>query len=289
MEYDIQNIENGVKISGIHDFNIESILECGQCFRWNKNNRTDYTGVVFGRVVRIKQLEDSIEILNTSYEEFKAVWHEYFDFGTNYTEIKKQLSNNDSVMKKAVTYAPGIRLLRQPVFETLISFIISANNSIPNIKKIIASLSVLYGEKIVYKGQEYYSFPEAKMLAGANIDEMKKSKAGYRCEYIKKTAEKFVSMSINKQQLRLLDYAKTKELFMQFPGVGAKVADCTILFTGLHFNAFPVDVWVKRIMEKLYLEKEMPLKKIGEYAEKKFGVLAGYGQQYLFYYSRSKL
>ncbi|MBN1624232.1 MAG: 8-oxoguanine DNA glycosylase [Clostridia bacterium] len=286
MDYKAYMSKGNTVVEGISNFDLGSTLECGQCFRWQKNDDNDYTGVALGKAVRVVQKNDSLYFINTSVNEFQSVWYEYFDLGTDYGKIKEILSKNDPIMDEAVRFAPGIRLLRQPMFETLVSFIISANNSIPNIKRVISAMSRMWGESIIYEDKEYFSFPDAKTLANGEICDLKLTKAGYRCEYIKKTAADFDKNPFYRNDLAELGYFEARKKLMDFTGVGAKVADCTILFTGSNFRAFPVDVWIKKIMEKLYLKKETALTEINERAFLLFGDLAGYAQQYLFHYAR---
>ena len=282
--------KNGITVlRGLRNFNIETILECGQCFRWEKNNENDYTGIVGSKVIRISQKGDSAEFIGCTLNDFNEIWHRYFDMETDYGLIINTLSADDEVMRTAAGFAPGIRILRQPLFETLISFIISANNSIPNIKRIISALSSMYGEKIIFGNREYYSFPDPEVLAGVGIEDITRSKAGYRSQYIKKTATAYAKDPITVAMLKNMGYAEAKKKLMEYAGVGAKVADCTLLFSGSFTNAFPVDVWVKKVMEELYLKEDTPIKKISEYAIDKFGNLGGYAQQYLFFYARSNM
>ena len=286
MDYKVY-MDNGNTVDeGIRHFDLESNLECGQCFRWEKNDHNDYTGVAEGKAVRVVQKNDTLVFVNTPSDEFETTWYEYFDLGTDYGKIKEILSENDSIMAEAVGFAPGIRLLKQPLFETLISFIVSANNSIPNIKRIISAMCKRWGKGFIYDGKEYFSFPDAKTLAAGEICDLKLTKAGYRCEYIKKTSADFSKNHINVEMLSNMDYGEARKKLMEFTGVGAKVADCTILFTGANYRAFPVDVWIKTIMEKLYIKKETAMSEINEKAYMLFGDLAGYAQQYLFHYAR---
>lgn len=287
----LQIIESGndTIVNGLENFYLESILECGQCFRWDKNEFNDYTGIVGNKAVRITQRGETAVFFNCTRQDFLDFWSGYFDMETNYGEIIERLSENDDVMKKAAMFAPGIRILRQPLFETLITFIISANNSIPNIKRVVASLSGMYGEKIIYNKKELFTFPQPDILAYADIADISSSKAGFRSKYIKNTACEFLKNPLTMKILKSMGYEEAKKELMKYPGVGSKVADCTLLFSGAYMNAFPVDVWVKKIMEELYLKKDTPLKIISEYAHRKFYDLGGYAQQYLFYYARSHL
>jgi N-glycosylase/DNA lyase len=286
MQYRVRHKNGDTIVEGVNDFNLESTLECGQCFRWEKNKTNDYTGVAFSKALRIIQDEDTLILKDTPISDYESIWHEYFDLGTDYAEIKNALSQNDSVMEEAIRFAPGIRILRQEFFETLVSFIISANNSIPNIKRVIAALSKRWGAPIFYSGKEYHSFPEPGVLAKSDICDLQLTKAGYRCEYIKKTAGMYADNPYTPDDISIMGYEEGKRKLMEYMGVGAKVADCTILFTGAHIRAFPVDIWIKKIMESLYIKKETPVSKIAEIAYERFGDLSGYAQQYLFHFAR---
>ena len=289
MALEITQQGNNIVLRGLRNFNLKSILECGQCFRWDKNGENDYTGIVSNQIVRIVQSDSSVVFHNCSQQDFENLWHKYFDMETDYGNIIDRISINDPIMKAASEFAPGIRILKQPLFETLITFIISANNSIPNIRRVVARLSEMYGRSLHYEGRKFYSFPEPSILADASLGEIGMSKAGFRSKYIKKTAIEFANNPLTVKDLKNMGYVEAKNILMKYNGVGAKVADCTLLFSGAFTNAFPVDVWVKKIMEELYLKKDTPLKEISEYAGKKFGELGGYAQQYLFYYARSNM
>lgn len=289
MDLEIIQQGNNIELNGLENFDIQSILECGQCFRWDKNKENDYTGIVQDKVIRIEQNGSSAVFHNCHRKDFVDLWSEYFDMETDYKGIIDKITMNDSIMKIASDFAPGIRILRQPLFEILITFIISANNSIPNIKRVVARLCKMYGKAMIYEGNEFFQFPKPDTLAGAALEEISESKAGFRSKYIKKTAIEFNNNPITVSDLKNLGYDKAKNLLMQYNGVGAKVADCTLLFCGAYTSAFPVDTWVKKIMEELYLKKDSSLKTISDYADNKFGDFGGYAQQYLFYYARSNL
>ena len=289
MTVSIIGINNTTTVRGLVNFNLESILECGQCFRWECNGYNDYSGIVGNKVVRVIQERNSAVFHGCTELDFSETWHEYFDMGTNYGDIIEKLSIDDIVMQTAAGFAPGIRILRQPLFETLISFIISANNSIPNIRRIISTLSTMYGKSIDFEGRRFYTFPEPAVLAEANVKDLILSKAGYRSEYIKKTAAAFKNSPMTVSDLKSMGYLNAKKTLECFTGVGSKVADCTLLFSGAYVSAFPVDIWVKKIMEEFYIKEETSLKRIGQFADSYFGSLAGYAQQYLFYYARSNM
>jgi N-glycosylase/DNA lyase len=224
-------------------------------------------------------------IRNADFADFTEVWFDYLDLGRDYTAVKQKLSGDEHV-RQAIVHGGGIRLLRQDLWETLISFIISANNRIPRIMKIVASISEAYGDKITYDGRTFYSFPSAERLAGSVLEQLMACRGGFRCRYIHNTARLVSEGSFSLDALAGLDSSKARDMLNQLPGVGDKVADCTLLYSGLKYDVFPTDVWVKRVMEELYFGRNASFKEIRQFSQEHFGDLAGFAQQYLFYYAR---
>jgi N-glycosylase/DNA lyase len=286
MEYKMTQDQDKVIIEDIKDFEPKHIFECGQCFRWHRQEDGSYTGVAMGRVLNVKKEENRVVFSNTNLSEFKDIWYNYFDLDRDYGQIKRELSKDD-VLKQAIPFGEGIRILKQEVWETLISFIVSANNRIPMIKKGIELMSQKYGTPIgQYQGQTYYSFPTPDQLKNASYEELKECKVGFRGKYILSAAYMVSGEEIEIKNIHNLVTEDARKNLIRFNGVGPKVADCIMLFSMDKQDAFPVDVWVKRVMEHFYLEKDIPLSKIQSYAKDKFGDLAGFAQQYLFYYAR---
>lgn len=277
--------ENNVIVSGISDFDLAETLECGQCFRWNKNEDNSYTGVAHSKVVTIKQIDDTLFFYDTTKDDFYNIWYNYFDLGRDYGEIKKQLSK-DPVMKEALSFGGGIRILKQDLWETIVSFIISASNNIPRIKKIIELFSKEFGEEITYMGKTYYSFPTPDSLSDKIPEDLSPIRAGFRDKYIIDAANKVLSGEINLYYIQNADTKTAKQELMKIYGIGNKVADCIILFSLARTESFPVDVWIKRIMEHLYFDNKQSIKNVQEFAYEKFGELSGFAQQYLFFYAR---
>ncbi|MBV1817362.1 8-oxoguanine DNA glycosylase [Anaerosalibacter bizertensis] len=286
MKYNIMEGNNKVIIEGIKDFDPVHIFECGQCFRWNKEDDNSFTGVAFERVLNVKSEDDKIILSNTNLEDFNNIWYNYFDLERDYGEMKEELSE-DEILKEAVKFGSGIRILKQEPFETLISFIISANNAIPRIKSSIERLSKRYGKYIgEYNGKDYYAFPTAGALSKVDVEELKETKIGFRAKYVSNAAKRVFSGEADLNDIKTLDTDEAREKLMEFQGVGPKVSDCILLFSMGKYDAFPIDVWVKRIMEYFYLEEDTSMKKIQRFGEEKFKDVAGFAQQYLFYYAR---
>ncbi len=282
---------NTVIVEGICDFNLRHTFESGQCFRWSRQDDGSYTGVVKGRVLNVAYAADkqALTINNSNMDDFYNIWCDYFDLRTDYGAIKKKLSGVDEIMAKAVSYGYGLRLLRQDFWETLVSFIISANNRIPSIINIISNISKNYGDMITsgYPDGGYFAFPQPERLSCLNEREfMLCSRGGYRCGYIIGASKAYLSGAVKKEELALTDTVSARKAMMSLPGVGPKVADCVMLYSGTRYDVFPTDVWIKRAVEKLYFDKQVPLRQIHQFASLKFGSLAGYAQQYLFFYAR---
>ncbi|MEO2506727.1 DNA glycosylase [Clostridium paraputrificum] len=287
---DVNNIviENDkVILDGVKNFNIKQILECGQCFRWEKVGELNYIGVAHGKVIEVIQEDDKVTILNTNEEDFNNIWLDYFDLKRDYSEIKMGLAH-DEILGKSVEYGYGIRLLNQEHFELLISFIISARNSIPSIMKTIKKISQKWGTPIEYKGNTYYTFPTPEQLKDATEEEIKETGASFRSKYIVDTIAKVneSSYDFDLERISELNADECHTALQNFKGVGSKVADCIMLFSMRKYSAFPVDVWVKRAMIFFYGAEDASLNKIRIFARDKFGELAGFAQQYLFYYAR---
>lgn len=273
-------------------FEPEHIFECGQCFRWNKQEDGSYTGIFKQNVVNVKKADNKIIFRGICKENIKDECIKYFDLNTNYDNIKSKLSNVDNYLKTSIEYGEGIRILNQDLWETLISFIISANNNIPRIKGIIERISKSYGEKIVWDKAEYYTFPTPQELSKASVEDLRNIGLGFRDVRVYETI-KIINENPNK--LKELedekDVNKLREELLKFPGVGPKVADCVMLFSTLKkLEVFPIDVWVRRVMNELYIknddETKINKKEIEELAKTKYGNLAGIAQQYLFYWRR---
>ena len=273
-------------------FEPEHIFDCGQCFRWNKEQDKSYTGVFGSNVINVKKEGKDIVFTGICDGNIKEECINYFDLNTNYENIKKKLSSIDTYLETSIKYGEGIRILNQDLWETLISFIISANNNIPRIKGIIERLSLNYGNKIKWQDKEYYTFPTPKELSKASVQDLRNLGLGFRDVRVYETT-KIINENENKlQELQnIKDVNILREELLKFPGVGPKVADCIMLFSTLKkLEVFPIDVWVRRVMNDLYIKNEdeskVNKKEIENLAKEKYGNLAGLAQQYLFYWRR---
>lgn len=273
-------------------FNLKDIFTCGQCFRWKENEEKGYTGVVGKNVIKIKQDGKDYILESKGEDNLEKLAIEYFDLKRDYKKIQNTLSNIDENMEKSIKYGQGIRILNQNLWETIISFIISANNNIPRIKGIIERISQKYGNEIEWNGKKYYIFPTPEQLKDVTVQEFRNLGLGFRDIRLYETTQMILNKEVDLEKLR--KNPNTQEVrneLLKLSGVGPKVADCILLFSDLkRFDVFPIDVWVRRVMNDLYIkesdESKVSKTKIEKLAEEKFGDLKGLAQQYLFYWRR---
>ncbi len=285
--------EQSYILENANSFNLRDIFECGQCFRWNKEDDESYIGVIENNVLNVKNIENKIIFKGICNGNIQEIVTNYFDLNRDYTKIKNELSKIDDYMKNSIKYGEGIRILNQDLWETIISFIISANNNIPRIKGIIERLSKKYGKEIIWNGKKYYTFPTPEELRNVSVEEYRKLGLGFRDIRVYETTKMILNKEVDLKKLFNEETETVREELLKLSGVGPKVADCILLFSTLkRFEVFPIDVWVRRVMNDLYIknedEKKVSKKQILEIAEKKYGNLAGIAQQYLFYWRREK-
>ena len=281
--------DNLVILEDVENFDAKAIFTCGQAFRWYEEKNGSFTTVHLGRVLNVLNEDDKVIFKGTNLEEFNEIWIDYFDLNTDYQSIRKSLANN-KILANAMEYGKGIRILNQNHFEMLISFIISANNMIPRIRKSIEVISMRYGKFICEdENRKYYSFPTVDELSKATVEELREfAKVGFRDKRIFDTVNMIKNENIDLDSFENLETDNLREELLRFSGVGNKVADCIMLFSYKRGEVFPVDVWIKRVMEELFIKEETPVKKISKEADRIFGKYAGYAQQYLFYYGREE-
>ena len=276
----------------IEDFEPKDIFECGQCFRWNQQEDGSYIGVVGKNVLKVEKQKEEIIVESFGKDDIDKFVEQYFDLKRDYTKIKEKLAQVDENMKISIQYGKGIRLLNQDLWETIVSYIISANNNIPRIKGIIERLAKKYGTKMIWRETEYYTFPTPEQLKDISVQEYRALGLGFRDKRVYETTQMVVSNQVNLEKMRKnANTLAVKEELLKLSGIGNKVADCILLFSDLkRLEVFPIDVWVRRVMNDLYIgepeEEKVSKKQIEELAIKKFGNLAGIAQQYLYYWRR---
>ena len=264
-------VDNDVILQNVCNFDLEQTFDCGQCFRWEKSQR-GYSGIVNGRMLDVIRIDNSIILKNVSLCEFNSFWADYFDLHTDYSKIIRNLKGIHPVLDEAMKQFSGIRILKQDIWETLCSFIISQNNNIPRIKKIISSLCQNFGKKV----KDNYDFPSWNLLCNMRPEDLSSIRAGCRSKYIIDAAQKVAEGVVDLEKLKNMELIETVEKLSTINGVGPKIANCVVLY-GLHnFEAFPEDVWIKKIMNKFFSGETFSI----------FGEYAGIAQQYLYHYIR---
>ena len=273
----------------VNCFNLKYTLECGQCFRW-KYLDGYYVGVIKDRVIKIRQDKDYLYVKSNNMDNIENVVRDYFELDKDYESIEKRIVKVDDYVKEAIKNTSGLRHLNQDFFETIISYIISANNNIPRISKSVNEISKRYGKKIEFEDEDYYLFPTPKQLENVSIEDYRNCGVGFRDKYIYDTVMKINQKQVDLDSMQKMNTSNLRKELLNLMGVGPKVADCILLFSCNREEVFPIDVWVERVMEKLYFNNESTTKKkILEYATSHFGSDAGIIQQHLFYNIRENM
>lgn len=256
-------------------FDIRQICYSGQCFRIKKNSRGYYEVVAFDQYVEIKQEGDLVTFL-CSKEEYETYWRPYFSLDEDYDSIVSQIDRDDEYMLMAMNYGSGIRILKQDLWEMIVSFLISQQNNIQRIQKCIQNICERYGTcKLNSYGEPYYTFPTPEALASATEEDLRDCNLGYRAKYILRTAQAVVAGDFSLENLRSLPYEEAKLELLKLYGVGIKVSECICLYGLHHLDAFPVDTHIRHVLDENYQD--------GFPFERYRGV-AGVFQQYAFYY-----
>ncbi|MCL2358471.1 MAG: hypothetical protein LBH74_00435 [Nitrososphaerota archaeon] len=279
-------------------FDLDFSLCCGQVFRWRKIGDTWY-GVIGETVLKIRQTGCELEFEGAN-EEFVR---RYFGLNDDLAQIHRCVAK-DTYIKKALQQFEGLRLIRQEPWECLIGFICSAYKNIAAIEQMLKKLSEKYGKKYVFDGKEFYLFPTPESLATASENGLRECGLGYRAKYVQLTARKILDEKVDLDLLKAMSYLEAQKKLLEFQGVGLKVADCVLLFSLEKFEAFPVDVWVKRVILNHYADQLPPVMvkkmqshnsltngeylKISAFARDYFGRYAGYAQEYLYHYERTQ-
>ena len=270
----IRRTAEGICLTGDDLPDLEQTFECGQCFRWQKQENGEFTGIVRDRFCRISQEKSGRKLLfhNVSEEEFDSLWRGYFDLDLDYGAVLRELSSLHPVLAQAAEFAGGIRILRQDPWEALCSFILSQNNNISRIRGIIDRLCGCFGEKVPGGS----AFPGPEVLSRLTEEDLEPLRCGFRAKYLCSASQMVASGKVDLREVALLPLQEAREQLMTISGVGTKVAECALLYGFHRLECFPMDVWMKRVMAKLFPGKD------GSF----FGEYAGIAQQVLFHYGR---
>lgn len=279
------------KLEGEKSFELNHIFDCGQCFRWNIEEDGSYTGVIKNGILNVKKEENEIIFKGNLDSDIREVVKNYFDLSTDYEKLKKVLGEIDINMKNSIEYGYGIRILNQDLWECIISFIISANNNIPRIKGIIERLSKECGKKVTFNEKDYYLFPTPEALSKLSVQDLRDLGLGFRDKRVYTTTKMIIEKQVDLDKIENMDNSEDiRNELLKLDGVGPKVADCIMLFSLKRFDVFPIDVWVRRVMNDLYIHNEdetkVDKKHINKVSNEMFGDIRGIAQQYLFYWRR---
>lgn len=271
---EVKYIGNDIVLEDIRCLDLDLTLDCGQAFRWEKQEDGSWSGVVKGVFLNISKTDDTVLLRNTTKENFENIWLDYFDFNKNYVKICDTLKQ-DSLLAPTVDEYYGIRILNQDSWEALCSFVISQQNNIKRIKGIISRLCKAYGDKII---NGFYTFPSAEKLSSLTVADFEELGMGYRAKYLEKLSKDVAGGKIDLKKIKALSLDEARKELLNIYGVGIKVANCALLFGFGFYDAFPVDVWMKRVME--YYPDGLP---------ECFDGIGGIAQQYLFHWARNNL
>lgn len=270
----VQSKENDIIAKDVHCLDLDLTLDCGQAFRWQRQEDGSYCGVAYGHFLHIEKRDNDLIFHDTTKEVFDNIWVHYFDLAKDYDEICCRLRSDD-LLRSTVDEYYGIRILNQDKWETLCSFVISQQNNIKRIKLIIERLCTAYGDRL---DNGYYTFPSAHKLAQLTVCDFEELGAGYRAKYLEKLAKNVDSGIIDLEYIKSLDLQQAKKELLKIYGVGEKVANCVLLFSMEFYECLPLDVWMKRVMK--FYPNGLP---------ERFKGIEGIAQQYLFHWARNNL
>lgn len=271
---EIKYIDNDIVLEDVRCLDLDLTLDCGQAFRWERQSDGSWSSVVKGVFLNIHKEGNTVTLRNTTKNNFENIWMDYFDFNKDYVKICDTLKQ-DSLLAPTVDAYYGIRILNQDSWETLCSFVISQQNNIKRIKGIIARLCRTYGDEVK---NGFYSFPSPEKLSNLTVSDFEALGTGYRAKYLEKLSKDVASEKIDLEKIKALTLDEARKELLNIYGIGIKVANCALLFGFGFYDAFPVDVWMKRVME--YYPDGLP---------ECFDGIGGIAQQYLFHWARNNL
>lgn len=270
----IEESRNGIILKGVECLSLPLTLDCGEAFRWAEQEDGSWSGAAYGKYLNIKEENGNFILKDTSLEDFENVWRNYFDLDRDYAAICAKLKE-DELVRETIDEYYGIRILNQEPWEALVSFVISQQNNIKRIKGIIKRLCDTYGEKIC---DGWHAFPTSKTLSKLSVEDFEAIGLGYRAKYVKKLADDVESGVIDLAAIKAMNLDDAKKTLLSIYGVGEKVANCALLFGFQFIRCFPVDVWMKRVLQ--YYPDGLP---------ECFSGYEGIAQQYLFHWARNNL
>lgn len=275
-----------IKIKIEKPFKLNDTVTCGQIFRFFKQDDGSFDIILKDRVINVYMDGDLLCVSSSDENDLECVIRNYFDLDNDYSVMNSFLIKHDAKLTDVVLFSNGLTMIRQDPFETVMEYIISANNGVPQIANALNNIAVKYGKKVTFNNKEYYLFPEYKDLKDVSEEDYRSCKVGFRDKYLKSMVDKLNNKEIDLNQFYDLDTKDALNKFMENAGIGPKVASCILLFAYQKYDVFPIDTWVKKVMKRDYnIEGE---KNIREFASKTYGKYSGIAIQYLFNYGRNK-
>ncbi len=275
-----------IKIKIEKPFDLESTICCGQIFRFFKNENKSFDIILKDRVINVFKDDDYLYVSSNNEKDLKNVVEEYFDLKNDYRAMNDFLIKSDEKLTDAVLFSTGLKMIKQDPFETIMAYIISANNGVLQIASALNNIAKKYGKKVIFNNKEYYLFPSYKDLSCVTLEDFRGCKVGFRDKYLKQMVNKLNNNEIDLNEFYNLDTNIALDKLMQNAGIGPKVASCILLFAYQKYDVFPIDTWVKKVMKNDY--KIIGEKNIRDFAKKTYGKYSAIAIQYLFNYGRNK-
>lgn len=263
------------------NFNLKDTITCGQIFRYEYNQDNSYDIIYSERIINIKQEKNELIITSNNENNLEKIIKEYFSLNKSYNDMNKILLDSDPNLKKIIDFCRGFKIMKTPIYETIISYIISQNNRVPQIKKSLDNIAKKFGKKVIFNNKEYYLFPTKEELKKAKLIDFTESKVGFRDKYI----YEFINSDFDENKIYNLSTGDALKYLMNYKGIGLKVASCILLFAYERYDVFPIDTWVKKYMKEYYNLNTQ--KEIEQYAKEKFKDYSGLFIQYIFHYNRN--
>lgn len=274
-----------IKIENV-DIDLESTIECGQIFRYEKENDNSYTIILSDRVINIKKDNNNLIVKSSDENNLEKIIIDYLDLDRDYSLINNQLLIKDNSLKKVIDNCIGFKIINQPRFECIISYIISQNNGVPQIRNAVNNISEKYGKKVIFEDKEYYLFPSAKDLKDVTIEEYRNLKVGFRDKYIYEIVRKINDDEFDIDLVDDMSSYDAMNYLMNNKGIGEKVSSCILLFSYSRLDVFPIDTWVKKFMKDTYSIEGID--NIKKFTKEKYDNYTGLVIQYMFHYKRNK-
>ncbi len=268
------------------NLNLSDTITCGQIFRFSIEDDNSYTIILSDRVINIKQDNNDLIVKSNNEDNLESKVRYYLDLDRDYNKINKRILKLDPNMKKIVDDCNGFKIINQPKFETIISYILSQNNRVPQIKKALDNIAYKYGKKIIFEDKEYYLFPNSEDMKECSIEELRNLKTGFRDKYIYEFINKVNNKTIDINSISDMNSDDAMTYLLENKGIGEKVASCILLFAYSRLDVFPIDTWVKKYMKDEY--NITNIKDIKRFTKDKYKEYSGLVIQYMFHYKRNK-